>query len=172
MYDSKSAETAGIGKDSRSRLRFYAFSGLAILGIAQIFQYPQVFYAINPFHGVQFFITNGWHGFIILGSVFLVVTAGEALYADMGHFGRKPIRLACFAVVLPALLLKYFGQGALLLEDPAMAVNPLYNLAPAWALYPMDYSRNLRGDHRFAGFDLRCVFADDASRTGSDLFRV
>ena len=84
-----------------------------------------------------FFIHNGWHGFLILGSVFLVVTGGEALYADMGHFGTRPIRLVWFSVVLPALLLNYFGQGALLLEDPEAAHNPFYRLAPGWALYPM-----------------------------------
>ena len=128
--------TAGIGKIF-GPVTLLWFSVLAILGVAQIFHYPQVFSAVNPFHGIEFFTRNGWHGFIILGSVFLVVTGGEALYADMGHFGKKPIRLAWFAVVLPALLLNYFGQGALLLENPAMAENPFYNLAPAWALYPM-----------------------------------
>lgn len=128
--------TAGIGKIF-GPVTLLWFSTLAILGIAQIFHYPQVFSAINPVHAFQFFARNGWHGFVILGSVFLVVTGGEALYADMGHFGRKPIRLAWFAVVLPALLLNYFGQGALLLENPELAVNPFYNLAPSWALYPM-----------------------------------
>ncbi len=128
--------TAGIGKIF-GPVTLLWFSALAILGIAQIFHYPQVFSAVSPLHGIEFFVRNGWHGFIILGSVFLVVTGGEALYADMGHFGKKPIRLAWFAVVLPALLLNYFGQGALLLENPAMAVNPFYNLAPTWALYPM-----------------------------------
>jgi len=128
--------TAGIGKIF-GPVTLLWFSTLAILGVAQIFHYPQVFSAINPVHAFQFFARNGWHGFVILGSVFLVVTGGEALYADMGHFGRKPIRLAWFAVVLPALLLNYFGQGALLLENPELAVNPFYNLAPSWALYPM-----------------------------------
>ena len=128
--------TAGIGKIF-GPVTLLWFSVLAILGIAQIFHYPQVLSAINPINAVEFFGRDGWHGFIILGSVFLVVTGGEALYADMGHFGRKPIRLAWFAVVLPALLLNYFGQGALLLEDPSMAVNPFYNLAPSWALYPL-----------------------------------
>ena len=128
--------TAGIGKIF-GPVTLLWFSVLAILGIAQIFHYPQIFSAVNPFHGIEFFARNGWHGFIILGSVFLVVTGGEALYADMGHFGKKPIRIAWFAVVLPALLLNYFGQGALLLENPAMAENPFYNLAPSWALYPM-----------------------------------
>lgn len=127
--------TAGIGKIFGPVMLLW-FSSIAILGIAQIFHYPQVFSAMNPVHGIEFFTRNGWHGFVILGSVFLVVTGGEALYADMGHFGRKPIRLAWFTVVLPALLLNYFGQGALLLENPA-AENPFYHLAPSWALYPM-----------------------------------
>lgn len=113
------------------------FAVLAVLGAAQIFHYPQVLSAVNPFQGLNFFVRNGWHGFVILGSVFLVVTGGEALYADMGHFGKRPIRLAWFTVALPALLLNYFGQGALLLENPAEAENPFYHLAPDWALYPM-----------------------------------
>ena len=113
------------------------FSALAILGIAQIARHPSVLVAVNPFHAADFFIRNGWHGFLILGAVFLVVTGGEALYADMGHFGTRPIRLVWFGVVLPALLLNYFGQGALLLEDSEAAHNPFYRLAPAWALYPM-----------------------------------
>ncbi|MBA3632587.1 MAG: potassium transporter Kup [Acidobacteria bacterium] len=132
----QSRGTAGIGKIF-GPVTLLWFSVLAVLGLAQIFHYPYVLTAVNPFHGVDFFIRNGWHGFIILGSVFLVVTGGEALYADMGHFGIRPIRLAWFTIVLPALLLNYFGQGALLLEDPEMAVNPFYRLAPAWALYPM-----------------------------------
>lgn len=132
----QSRGTAGIGKIFGPVTLIWFFT-LAILGIAQIFHYPQVLQAINPFHGINFFILNGWHGFIILGSVFLVVTGGEALYADMGHFGVRPIRLAWFAVVLPSLLLNYFGQGALLLESPEMAANPFYNLAPSWAVYPM-----------------------------------
>ena len=84
-----------------------------------------------------FFHEHGWHGFAVLGAVFLVVTGGEALYADMGHFGKRPIRLAWFTLVLPALLLNYFGQGALLLQNPAAAEQPFFLLAPAWALVPM-----------------------------------
>ncbi|MGE3466985.1 MAG: potassium transporter Kup [Pyrinomonadaceae bacterium] len=128
--------TAGVGRVF-GPVTLVWFAVLGSLGIAQIIRFPEVLSAVNPFYAVSFFAENGWHGFVILGSVFLVVTGGEALYADMGHFGRKPIRLAWFAVALPALLLNYFGQGALLLEDPAMAVNPFYRLAPAWALYPM-----------------------------------
>lgn len=113
------------------------FIVLALLGIRWIIHQPQVFMAINPFYGIEFFMTNGWLGFWVLGSVFLVVTGGEALYADMGHFGKAPIRLAWFAVVLPALLLNYFGQGALLLEQPHAVENPFYHMAPEWALYPV-----------------------------------
>lgn len=128
--------TAGIGKIFGPFTLLW-FTVIGILGAAQVWHYSHILVAVNPLYGVQFFIDNGWHGFIILGSVFLVVTGGEALYADMGHFGRMPIRVAWFTVALPALLLNYFGQGALLLEDPAAAENPFYNLAPTWALYPL-----------------------------------
>ena len=94
------------------------FTTLAVLGISNIVLEPAVLAALNPWHGLNFFLQNGLTGFLVLDSVFLVVTGGEALYADMGHFGRLPIRLACFAFVLPALLLNYFGQGALLLRRP------------------------------------------------------
>ncbi|MGH2542357.1 MAG: potassium transporter Kup, partial [Ardenticatenaceae bacterium] len=113
------------------------FGVLALLGIRWIVRQPEVLAAINPLHGIEFFLENGWRGYLVLGSVFLVVTGGEALYADMGHFGRAPIRLAWFAVVLPALLLNYFGQGALLIERPEAVVNPFYRMAPEWALYPL-----------------------------------
>ena len=113
------------------------FCCLAVLGVATLIRAPEVLAAVNPVHAVRFFSENGGRGFLVLGSVFLVVTGGEALYADMGHFGRRPIRLAWFTVVLPALLLNDFGQGALLLRDPALAANPFYHLAPSWALYPL-----------------------------------
>ncbi|MBC7542658.1 MAG: potassium transporter Kup [Candidatus Sericytochromatia bacterium] len=113
------------------------FLVLAGLGILNILKAPMVFGAFNPYHAVTFFLANGWHGFVVLGSVFLVLTGGEALYADMGHFGRRPITLAWFALVLPALLINYFGQGALLIVDPAAAANPFFRMAPAWALYPL-----------------------------------
>jgi KUP system potassium uptake protein len=132
----QSRGTAGVGKVF-GPVTFLWFVIIALLGLTQIAQQPVVLAAINPLHGVDFFLRNGWHGYLVLGSVFLVVTGGEALYADMGHFGARPIRLVWFAVVLPALLLNYFGQGALLLENPAAAENPFYRLAPVWALYPM-----------------------------------
>jgi KUP system potassium uptake protein len=102
-----------------------------------IIMHPSVLAAVSPLYGVEFFAANGYKGFLVLGSVFLVVTGGEALYADMGHFGKTPIRMAWFVVVLPALLLNYFGQGALLLEHPDAVVNPFYRMAPSWALYPV-----------------------------------
>ena len=113
------------------------FLTLAVLGIRQIVEEPGVLRAASPVHAVTFFMENGWRGFVVLGSVFLVVTGGEALYADMGHFGKRPIRLAWFVVVLPALLINYFGQGALLIHTPAAVENPFYHMAPEWALYPV-----------------------------------
>jgi KUP system potassium uptake protein len=113
------------------------FVVLAALGIGGLARSPGVLAAVNPLHGITFFAHNGWHGFLVLGAVVLVITGGEALYADMGHFGRRPIRRTWFSIVLPALLLNYFGQGALVLSDPETAHNPFYRLAPAWALYPL-----------------------------------
>jgi len=113
------------------------FAVLAILGVRGILMNPQVLAALNPMYGAAFFVENGLAGFIILGAVVLAVTGTEGLYADMGHFGRRPLRLVWFGYVLPALVLNYFGQGALLLVRPEAVANPFYLLAPSWALYPM-----------------------------------
>jgi KUP system potassium uptake protein len=113
------------------------FLVLALLGVLNIARSPGVLAAVNPSHAALFFARNGRLGFLVLGSVFLVVTGGEALYADMGHFGARPIRTAWFAVALPALLMNYFGQGALLLRRPDALASPFYNLAPTWGLYPL-----------------------------------
>ena len=113
------------------------FSTLAVLGVSWIVTNPSVFTAFNPGHAVSFFVRNGTHAFVVLGSVFLVVTGGEALYADMGHFGPKPIRVAWFGLAFPALVLNYLGQGAMLLQRPEAASSPLFLMAPDWALYPM-----------------------------------
>jgi KUP system potassium uptake protein len=113
------------------------FSTLAVLGIINITHEPLVLQAINPLYAVHFFTANPWLAFVALGSVVLAVTGGEALYADMGHFGRKPIRLAWFGFVLPALVINYFGQGALILHDAEAVKNPFYLLAPEWMLYPL-----------------------------------
>ncbi|HEX2786815.1 MAG TPA: potassium transporter Kup [Ignavibacteria bacterium] len=128
--------TSGIGKIF-GPITLIWFTTLAVLGISWIIQNPSVLASVNPYWGVNFFIENGFHGFIILGSVFLVVTGGEALYADLGHFGRFPIRAAWFIIVLPGLTLNYFGQGAFLLARPDKVSNPFYNMGPEWALYPM-----------------------------------
>jgi KUP system potassium uptake protein len=113
------------------------FATLAALGVWHIVREPAVFAAVLPTHAVRFFLDNGWHAFVVLGSVFLVVTGGEALYADMGHFGRKPIQWAWFGLVLPALLLNYLGQGALLIRDPSAIANPFYRMVPAPLLIPV-----------------------------------
>jgi KUP system potassium uptake protein len=110
------------------------FAVLALLGIIAIVKAPQILLALNPYYAVQFFIHNGWAGFITLSSVFLAITGGEALYADMGHFGRIPIRKAWFMIAMPALVLNYLGQAALLIENPDAIINPFYLLAPTWAL--------------------------------------
>jgi len=113
------------------------FAVIATLGVIQIVQYPAVLSALSPYHAIRFFSENVSRGFVVLGAVFLVVTGGEALYADLGHFGHRAIQLAWFSVGLPALALNYFGQGALLLQHPEAAVHPFYHLAPDWALYPL-----------------------------------
>ncbi len=113
------------------------FLTIALLGVPWIMRQPHVLASLNPYDGARFLWSHGWHGVVVLGSVFLVVTGGEALYADMGHFGRRPIRLAWFGLVLPALVLNYLGQGAMLLSTPGAAASPFYLLAPTWALYPL-----------------------------------
>jgi KUP system potassium uptake protein len=113
------------------------FAVLAAMGVWHLVGDPTVFAAVNPVHGISFFLRNDWRGFLVLGSVFLVVTGGEALYADIGHFGVRPIRLAWFTIALPALLLNYFGQAAFILGDPTGAENPFYRMAPSWGLYPL-----------------------------------
>lgn len=128
--------TGGIGRVFGPIMLLW-FAVLALLGVYGIVQNPTVLAAVNPLHAVRFFTDNKLEAFLALGGVFLVVTGGEALYADLGHFGRLPIRLAWFFFVLPALVLNYFGQGALLMQDAQAVANPFYRLAPAWALYPL-----------------------------------
>jgi len=113
------------------------FTVLAVTGILGIAEHPQVLQAVNPIWGVRFMFAHGWHGFFLLGAVFLAVTGSEALYADMGHFGRTAIRIGWFSLVLPSLVLNYFGQAAHVLVDPRAADNPFYGLAPGWTIYPM-----------------------------------
>ena len=113
------------------------FLVLAVLGTIQIVFNPKVLVSVFPWHGISFLVQNKLDGFVVLGAVFLVVTGAEALYADMGHFGKKPIRLAWVGLVLPALILNYFGQGAVLLARPEMSNHPFYALVPNWAMVPM-----------------------------------
>ncbi|MEO8619421.1 MAG: potassium transporter Kup [bacterium] len=113
------------------------FLTIAVLGVRSVIATPAVLYAMNPMHGAWFFRDHGMAGFLTLGAVVLCITGGEALYADMGHFGKRPIRVAWFIVVLPALVLNYFGQGALLLRDPTAASNPFYLMAPTALQWPL-----------------------------------
>ena len=113
------------------------FATIGVLGLSEIIRQPGVLAALSPSYAVRFFTQDLHRGLVVLGAVFLVVTGGEALYADLGHFGHRAIQMAWFGVALPGLLLNYFGQGALLLRDPAAAVSPFYHLAPGWALYPL-----------------------------------
>lgn len=128
--------TAKIGRLFGPIILIWFFT-LGVLGIKGILAEPKVLVSVNPYYALQFLLTNSWSGFVVLGSVFLVVTGGEALYADLGHFGRHAIQVGWFSVALPSLVLQYFGQGALLLTQPAAAENPFYLLAPNWALYPL-----------------------------------
>jgi len=113
------------------------FVTIAVLGLWEVAREPRILAALNPWHGVRFFIDNGRVGFLTLGAVVLAVTGAEALYADMGHFGKRPIRLAWFGLVMPALLINYFGQGAILLRQPAAVANPFFFLAPRALLVPL-----------------------------------
>jgi KUP system potassium uptake protein len=113
------------------------FATIAALGVAGIARAPQVLVAVNPGYGLRLFAEHGWTGFLVLGAVVLAVTGAEALYADLGHFGARPIRLAWLGLVFPALVLNYFGQGALVLRQPETAASPFYRLAPAWFRSPL-----------------------------------
>jgi len=128
--------TAGIGKFF-GPITLVWFAVIALLGLSHIAHHPQILWAISPHYAIGFIWNNPGTTFIILGAVVLCVTGGEALYADMGHFGKKPIRLAWFSVVMPALTLNYFGQGALLLAEPEAVKNPFFMMAPDWALLPI-----------------------------------
>ncbi len=136
LFSAQRFGTARVGR-AFGPITLLWFVSIGALGMASIAESPQVLRALNPMYLVRFLSDHGSLGFISLGAVFLAVTGAEALYADMGHFGRAPIRRAFFAVVLPALLLNYFGQGALLLRSPGAVSNPFYLLAPSWALYPL-----------------------------------
>ncbi|MCB0584328.1 MAG: potassium transporter Kup [Phaeodactylibacter sp.] len=128
--------TSGVGKIFGPVMVVW-FLTIAVLGILSVVKRPEVLQAVNPVHALLLLKSAGWKVLFVLGAVFLVVTGGEALYADLGHFGPRPIRLSWFTVVLPCLLINYFGQGALLIRNAEAAANPFYYLCPDWMLYPM-----------------------------------
>ena len=136
LFSVQKRGTAGIG-------RFFGpvtlawFFCIALLGLHQIFAHPEILQALSPYYAVHFIWLNPGTSFVILGSVVLCVTGAEALYADLGHFGKKPIRVAWFSIAMPALTLNYLGQGALLLSNPEAVKNPFYMMAPSWALMPL-----------------------------------
>ena len=113
------------------------FIVIGLMGLSWIVGHAEVLWAVDPRHGIRFLMDHGWVGFLVLGFVFLVVTGGEALYADLGHFGLKPIRLGWFVVAMPAILLNYFGQAAFMLNHPGDVAHSFYSMAPAWSLYPL-----------------------------------
>ncbi len=128
--------TGGIGK-AFGPVMLVWFAALTLLGLPQIWANPQVLVALNPLYALEFCLHYKWVAFVALGAVVLVVTGGEALYADLGHFGKRPIRIAWYAVVMPALVINYFGQGALILKNPLAVKNPFFLIAPAWAEIPL-----------------------------------
>jgi KUP system potassium uptake protein len=136
LFASQKRGTGGIGK-LFGPITLVWFLVLTVLGLSHIVQNPVILWALNPIYAARFIWENPATTFIILGAVVLCVTGAEALYADLGHFGKKPIRLAWFFVVMPALVINYFGQGALLLANPAAVKNPFFLMAPSWALVPL-----------------------------------
>ncbi len=136
LYAFQYKGTAGIGKLFGPIVVLW-FSSLAAMGVLNIAGNPDILGALNPLHAIAFLLRNGWVAFVALGAVFLALTGAEALYADMGHFGKKPVRLAWFLAAFPALTLSYLGQGALLLSNPDAVSNPFYHQLGAWSIYPL-----------------------------------
>jgi KUP system potassium uptake protein len=136
LFAIQSRGTAQIAKASGPVMLLW-FAVIAALGVSGIARYPAVIAAFDPRYGIALLTGHGWSGIAVLGGVFLAMTGGEAMYADMGHIGRNPIRTSWYVIVLPALLLNYAGQVALFLDDPAMDRNPFFRLAPSWSIYPL-----------------------------------
>jgi KUP system potassium uptake protein len=136
LFVIQSRGTAQIGKAFGPVMLLW-FAVIAALGVAGISRYPSVIAAVDPRYGIALLTGHGWSGIAVLGGVFLAMTGGEAMYADMGHIGRNPIRTSWYGIVLPALLLNYAGQVALYLGDPTMTGNPFFRLAPSWSIYPL-----------------------------------
>jgi KUP system potassium uptake protein len=136
LFAAQRRGTARIGKVFGPLMLLW-FCVIAALGIGGILRHPNVLAAVDPRHAIAFLAHGGWSGFTVLGGIFLAITGGEALYADMGHIGKNPIRTTWYGLVLPALLLNYAGQTALLIEDPTRGGNPFFTLAPGWAIFPL-----------------------------------
>jgi KUP system potassium uptake protein len=136
LFGAQTRGTASIGRVFGPVMLLW-FVVIAVLGLSGVIRRPGVVFAIDPRHAIRFLFGHGWHSFVVLGGVFLAITGGEALYADMGHIGRNPIRASWYCVVLPALLLCYAGQTALLLENPGIEGNPFFRLAPAGTVIPL-----------------------------------
>jgi KUP system potassium uptake protein len=136
LYMVQHAGTAGIGKWFGPIVLIW-FASLGTMGVINIIENPDIIAALNPIHAMRFLLNNGWLAFVALGAIFLAFTGAEALYADMGHFGKRPVRLAWFLVVFPALSLNYLGQGALLLSNPDAVSNPFYHQLGPWSIYPL-----------------------------------
>jgi len=136
LFTAQARGTASIGRVFGPVMLLW-FAVIAVLGLSGILRRPEVIFAIDPRHAIGFLAAHGWRSFVVLGGVFLALTGGEALYADLGHFGRNPIRSSWYCIVLPALLLCYAGQTALLVENPNLAGNPFFKLAPDWAVVPL-----------------------------------
>ncbi len=136
LFAAQKFGTGGVGR-LFGPITFIWFVVILILGLRQIVELPQVLQALSPLQAIDFMIRHGFVAFVALGAVTLAITGAEALYADMGHFGPKPIRIAWLGLVLPSLLANYYGQGALLLADPTALENPFFRLAPGWMLYPL-----------------------------------
>ena len=136
LYALQHKGTAGIGKWFGPLVVIW-FAALAVMGVLNIIERPDILHALNPIHALHFLNRNGWIAFVALGAIVLAFTGAEALYADMGHFGPKPIRIAWFSLVFPALALSYLGQGALLLHDPTAVSNPFYQQLGPWSIYPL-----------------------------------
>jgi len=136
LFTAQMKGTASIGRIFGPIMLLW-FIVIAVLGLSGVVRRPDVLFALNPLHAIRFVVAHGLHTFVVLGGVFLAITGGEALYADMGHFGRNPIRSSWYTVVLPGLLLCYAGQTALILENPGLDGNPFFKLAPVWAVIPL-----------------------------------
>ena len=143
------------------------FAVIAIAAVPQIARHPEVLLALNPLHAVSFMLHHGMIGFVTLGAVFLAVTGAEALYADLGHFGKRPIQTAWLFIVLPSLAMNYLGQGALLIADPKAIENPFFLMFPDWALIPMVGAGDGGDRDREPGRHHRRLFADADRRSSS-----